>query len=62
MAVYRIEYYCDGEKVGISLWSGSLENAKEFARADLATQSADMARIIEVQGSGAEVDIVAFEK
>lgn len=58
MAVYRIEYFKDAVLIGTTPWSGTLDEVKKVADGGLVRHNADMARIIDVGGSGAEVDSV----
>lgn len=55
--VYRVIYY-EGEEKGSTPHAGPLQDTVEFAKAGLIRHSADMARIIDVDGSGAEVESV----
>lgn len=52
---YRIIYYKDGSEIGSTPWADTLERTKQAARDGLIRHQADMARIIDVDGSGAEV-------
>ena len=52
---YLVEYYREGVKKGSSPHAGPLENAKMFAEDRLLRHDADFARIIDVEGSGAEI-------
>jgi hypothetical protein len=52
---YVVEYYKDGVRRGSSPHAGPLENAKLFAEDGLIRHGADFARIMDVDGSGAEI-------
>lgn len=52
---YRIVYYRDGREIGSTPWSDTLEATKQIASDGLIRHQANMARIIDVDGSGAEV-------
>jgi hypothetical protein len=55
MPQYRIEYFKEGKSAGLTLWAGSLEESKPVVRAGLIRHHADFARLIDVDGSNAEV-------
>ncbi|CUI01118.1 hypothetical protein PHA8399_03259 [Leisingera aquaemixtae] len=52
---YKVEYYREGKLIGSSPWDKDLEATKQFARDGLIRHSCDFARIIDVDGSGAEI-------
>jgi hypothetical protein len=56
---YVVEYYKDGVKKWSSPHAGPMENAKMFAEDGLTRHQVDFARIIEMEGSGAEIWSVA---
>ena len=53
--MYLVEYYKNGVKTGGHPYAGPLENAKIFAEAGLRRHDVDLARIIDIDGNGAEV-------
>ena len=53
--VFRIEFYKDGSRFGERPVPGTLEDAKRQAKEGLVTHGADFARVIDQDGSGAEV-------
>ncbi|MDE2182177.1 MAG: hypothetical protein KGJ78_04070 [Alphaproteobacteria bacterium] len=52
---YLIEYYKEGVKAGDTPWNGTFEETKKVARDGLIRHDCDFARIIDVDGSGAEI-------
>jgi hypothetical protein len=53
--VYSIEYFRDTKQIGKTPWDGDLEKTKQVARDGLIRHQADFVRIIDVDGSGAEI-------
>jgi hypothetical protein len=53
--VYVVEYYKDGMKTRSSPHAGPLDNAIMFAEDGLKRHDVDSARILDIDGSGAEV-------
>ena len=52
---YRIEYFREGREIGTTPWAQSLDDTIRVARDGLVRHQADFARIVDVDGSGAEV-------
>lgn len=53
--VYRIEYFKDGQLVRSVPWAQSLELTRKVAKVGLIQHDVDTYRIIDINGSGAEV-------
>lgn len=52
---YSIEYLREGQGLGSDLSGPTLQEAIEHAQDEMKVRGADSARIIDVEGSGAEV-------
>lgn len=52
---FNIEFYREGRLLGASPWPNSFEKAVAHARSYAKIHRADFARIVDVDGSGAEV-------
>lgn len=52
---YAIEYFREGEKIGLTPWAASLDFLIEAARFGLDEFGADYFRIVTVSSQGAEV-------
>jgi hypothetical protein len=52
---YRIEYFKEGALVIAVPWTGSLDDTIEIAKSAVVSRGVDFARIMDVDGSGAEV-------
>jgi hypothetical protein len=53
--MYVVEYYKDGLRKGSSPHAGPLDNAIMFAEDGLVRHDVDFARILDVDGGGAEI-------
>ena len=61
MARYRIDYFKEGVAKGSTPWAGTLDDVRKIAQDGLIRHDSDFARIIDVDGSGVEVDSVKRE-
>lgn len=52
---YRIEYFNGGVEIGSTICNGSCEEAKAEARRGLTERGGNFVRLVDADGSGAEV-------
>ena len=52
---YRIDYFKEGELTASATWTGHFDEAIQVAESGLALHQADFYRVIDLDGSNAEV-------